>query len=415
VRRSCCASYLGGKEDFVTLTLPTPDQWQRIRRGMTRSQQIGYLADRLRLVNVRQPGWPADMEFCDPQRSVPMGGSIYSHVDHYRGEARLNPMRELTIMRLEPADLQALLPHLACEDYVLAYHAWRPWSPTWHLFQVNELVADLANEAAGVRFVDLRDYYSRDSAARADYISESQKRAAGLHGRWFRALGDFETLGEHSIDVTTGALLVLFGGAWLFWRRKAWHMAIGGAVVLALAGLVTIWFPALQAQRTMLWADRVPIAIVSVAASFWAGWAVPHRKPYAVAGVGLPIAVAWFGYSYGFWGWQTDPQSVAIIAILAGLVVAVPGWWNRLLAVGALVVVGLAFAAPGALVAYAQGFGWMPPPGFEARLEWFHPVVAALIGAGCLSLLQLGWRIKAARRLGSASSGGPYPPAHSGA
>src|ERR1019366_10571169 len=28
------------KEDFVTLTLPTPDDWRRMRRGMSRAQQI---------------------------------------------------------------------------------------------------------------------------------------------------------------------------------------------------------------------------------------------------------------------------------------------------------------------------------------------------------------------------------------
>lgn len=387
------------KEDFVTLTLPTPNDWRRMRRGMTRTEQIRFLADRLRLVNVRQPGWPADMQFCDPQRSVPMGGTIYSRVDYSRGEARVNPMRELALMQLEPADLEALLPYLAREEYALAYHAWRPWSPTWHLFQVNELVADLANEAAGTRLVNLHDYYARVPAERASYVTTLQTRAAGLRVRWFRALGDLDALRDHRIDLTTGAVLLLFAGGWLGWRWKARRTAISGAIVLGLAGIITLWFPALQAQRTMLWTDRVPVAIAAVAAVFWGSRAVRHRKAYVACGIGLACIAAWIGHICGFWAWQTDAQSVAIVVLLAWVMVAVPGWLNRLLAAGAMIAVGLAFAAPGALVVYAQSRGYVPPPGFEARWEWFHPILAGLIGLGCIALLQLGWRIKACQTL----------------
>ena len=175
------------KEDFITLALPTPAQWDRLTRDLPRAAQIRYLADRLRLLNVRQPGWPMDMQFCDPQRSVPMGGTIYTRVDFSRGEPRINPFRELVLMRLEPADLRALLPYVAEEDYALAYHVWRPWSPTWHLFQVNELVAQLANEAAGMHLVDLGDYYARPPAEQPAYIARLQQRAELLHGRLVRA------------------------------------------------------------------------------------------------------------------------------------------------------------------------------------------------------------------------------------
>ena len=75
-------------------------------------------------------------------------------------------------MRLEPADLQTLLPYIKDEDFILAYHCWRPWSPTWHLISVNERVEYLANEAAGKRFVDMYDYSQLPEGGRAGYVAE---------------------------------------------------------------------------------------------------------------------------------------------------------------------------------------------------------------------------------------------------
>jgi hypothetical protein len=381
-------------EDFVTFTLPTPGQWERMRRDMTRAQQIRFLADRLRLVNVRQLGWPADVQFCDPQRSVPLGGTIYSRVDYSRGEAVINPMRELTLMQLEPADMEALLPYLTHEEYVLAYYVWRPWHPSWHLFQVNELVTDLANDAAGTRLVKLQDYYGRPPAERAGYIVELQKRAAAIHPRWFRALGDLRAIWDHRIDLSVGVATLILGGVWLALRRKARGKAILGGVVLGLGGLITIWFPALQAQRTMLWADRIPIAIVTIAAVSWSSRLVPKRRGYVALGIGLSIATALICGFFGFWGWQTDTQSVVIASLLAWIVIGTPGWRKRILAAGAMILVVLAFAAPGTVVACAQAHGWTPPPDFEARVDVFHPILAGMIGLGCVALLQLGWQIQ---------------------
>ena len=81
------------KTDFVTLKLPSPEEWKRLRGGMSRTDQVQYLADRLRLLNVRQPGWPADMDFNQPQRSLPLGGDVGTRVDYTRGEACINPVR----------------------------------------------------------------------------------------------------------------------------------------------------------------------------------------------------------------------------------------------------------------------------------------------------------------------------------
>ena len=181
-------------------------------------------------------------------------------------------------------------------------------------------------------------------------------------------------------------MLLGLGAAWLYWQRKSRTLAILGALVMGVAGVVTAWYPALQAQRTMLWTDRLPVAI---AVATLALVALRARSVQVAVAIALACAGTWLVASCDFWGFQTDAQSVLLLGLVATAVVLVPRRSNRFIAAGALLVLALAFAVPGLLLASVQSRGFMPPPGFESRLECLHPLVAGAIGLACLLVLLL--------------------------
>ena len=46
------------QDDFKTLVLPTPAEWEKLKTTLDRPQQVRYMADRLRLLNCFQWGQP---------------------------------------------------------------------------------------------------------------------------------------------------------------------------------------------------------------------------------------------------------------------------------------------------------------------------------------------------------------------
>jgi hypothetical protein len=393
------------KTDFVSLTLPSPAEWKRIRGGMSRAKQVRYLSDRLRLLNVRQPGWPAEMDYNQPQRSVALGEGGYPYVDYGRGEARINPYNELLAMRLEPADLQTLLPYVSDEDFILGFHFWRPWSPTWHLIQVNELVEKLANEAAGRRFVKLYDYYQLPEDKRAEYVAQAQQRAGAMHGRWIQALADFRTLEYPYREIQTNWIVAgTLGGGGLIWAgllRKRSRVAALGAVCLVLAGAVTFWYPALVRHRCLMWLDCLPLGMATVAAIGAAARQGKRPWHWWLGGMVLAAVAGYCSNGMVRWNWTLDGAALAVILWMAILLVAVKGKANRVL--GLTAILGGAF-----------GLGMQGYPSFEMRryglftlpdptglLEWWYPIAAAVLGAACLALLLVMARV---RRKGMATT-----------
>ena len=239
--------------DFQTLTLPTPAQWRNLKSTMSRDERIRFLADRLRLLNCRQPGWPAETNFYVQQRSLPMGGTVSNlDIDWNRGVEWINPMTELYEMKLEPSDLGVLLPYLACEDYVLAYNAWRPWAPSWKTFQANELVTDLVNDAAGQKLADIYHYYGLSEDGRPAFIAAMIAKSRSLHSRPVRAILDVDAVRENWVNPLLGVACLALGAGWLAWRRKVRPIAWLGAISLGMLGCFAIAQPALQQQRTLL-------------------------------------------------------------------------------------------------------------------------------------------------------------------
>jgi hypothetical protein len=384
------------KTDFVTLTLPTPAEWKRLRGGMARAEQIRYLADRLRLLNVRQPGWPADMDFNQPQRSAPLGDGNYPHVDYTRGEARINPYGELLAMRLAPSELPTLLPYLGDEDFILGFHFWRPWASTWHLFSVNELVAGLANEATGKRFVELDDYNSLPADIRAGYISEAQQRAQATHPRWVQALCDMDALGisDRKIQVNwmISASMLAVGLLWHGRLCKPRRLAALGLICLGLEALVTFWYPAFFAHRSLTWMDRVPLGVAAGAVILTRVRKGTRSKSRWLGAMVVAVIAGYCCDGLLVADWIVDGTALTVFAWVAMALTAVTGWVNRLLAGVALLGGGFGFAFPDYALFSLHHYGVFTRPDPQWVLEWPYLTAAAALGVACIALLLVNLR-----------------------
>ncbi len=380
--------------DFRTLMLPTPAEWGALKTKMSRDERIRFLADRLRLVNCRQPGWPADINFYVQQRSVPMGGSIHTlTVDYDRGVEWINPVTELFDMKLEPSDLGTLLPYLAKEDFVLAYQVWRPWTPGWHLFQVNELVADMVNEVAGQKLVDINDYYALSEDERPTFIAAMIAKSRSLHSRPVRAILDVDAVRENWVNPLLGVAYLALGAGWLAWRRKVRPIAWLGAISLGLLGFFAIAQPALQQQRTLLDTAYTPVLIAVIFGMLWLHrcGALARKRSAAIVLVALVAAAA--GVLYGPRHTGIDGWSAGITAAALGTVLLTTGRsWKRMIApITAAVMLVLAFAAPGLILlmnwSYRNYIQW-------ERTEAWNVISCAVtvsMAVGCLAWMQFLW------------------------
>lgn len=154
-------------EDFKTFVLPTPEQWNELKARMSRPQQIEYLAARLRLLNCFQWGQPGGVNLADPQYARPSSQREFDD----KAPTLINPYEELLKMKLEVADLTALVPFLADENYLPTFSYWRDFHPARDLFSVDEVVASLVNSAAKRDLAELRIYARLDARDRQEHLA----------------------------------------------------------------------------------------------------------------------------------------------------------------------------------------------------------------------------------------------------
>ena len=153
-------------DDFKTLALPEPTAWETQKKTLDRAAQIKYLADRLRLLNCIQMGQPGGVNYEDPQSGEPsnrMGGKAARGV--------INPYVEIDKMKLTTADLPALVPYLADENFMPTFSYWRDFHPSRTLHQVNWAVANLINNAAKRDLAELQKYFSLDADGKKKHIA----------------------------------------------------------------------------------------------------------------------------------------------------------------------------------------------------------------------------------------------------
>ena len=160
-------------EDFKTLTLPTPEQWEKLVTKMTREKQIEYLAKRLRLLNCFQMGQPGGVRYEDPQFIEP-GFKVYK-ADEDKKAFAINPYIKLKEMKLKIAELPVLVPFLADENFMLAFSYWRDFHPDRTLHRVNWAVANIINETAMHELIDVSHYSSLDANGKKEIIEKAMK------------------------------------------------------------------------------------------------------------------------------------------------------------------------------------------------------------------------------------------------
>lgn len=164
------------REDFRTLVLPTPGQWQRMRRDLPRAQQIEFLAARLRLLCGAGSHREGAFDYRRPQPPEPGAASA---ADPQAG--RINPYVELLRLDLARGELPALLPALASRDFLHALTAARPDAGTGGpaLLRVADAAAALVDEVAQEHVVDPGSFLAGGeelARARAELVAFSRVR-----------------------------------------------------------------------------------------------------------------------------------------------------------------------------------------------------------------------------------------------
>jgi len=155
-------------EDFRTLTLPTPDEWTRLKTTMPRDETIRYLAARLRLLNCIQRSQPGGISYDAPQYQPPFVGEV---PEDKRVEV-INPFNELLAMQPTAADLKLLLPYLAQRDFIPAFSFWRDFHPSRTLHQVDWVAGEIINRVAQRDLASPQKLNTPDESERAARIAE---------------------------------------------------------------------------------------------------------------------------------------------------------------------------------------------------------------------------------------------------
>jgi hypothetical protein len=125
---------------------------------------MDYMVSRVRLLHAWQTGQPGGIGFGEEQ-----------YVDLNRTRLAINPAEELVAMHLSRAETSSLVPHLADEDYVLAFSFFRDFMPERHLYRVNDVLAEVINETTQRTSIDLADYYALPAADRPAWLLTKAK------------------------------------------------------------------------------------------------------------------------------------------------------------------------------------------------------------------------------------------------
>lgn len=150
-------------EDFVSFKLPDSLSWVDIQKKLTRTEQIEYLLDRLRLLNCLQPGQPAWINYTDTQTSIPSSEITENTETTYFSDGLkkytvINPFNELQKMNIQISELTTFLPYLKKKEFITSYGYWRDFSSHRELYPVAEVVLTLLFEITNKKFVE-RDFF----------------------------------------------------------------------------------------------------------------------------------------------------------------------------------------------------------------------------------------------------------------
>jgi len=158
-------------EDFKTFHIPDSVQWATLRQKLSRNEQVLYLADRLRLLNCIQPGQPAGISYDMYQFSISYATSVKLHMSYWNYNAKytvINPCVELLKMKLNPHEVELLLPYLLSDNYIPSYTFHRDFFPERTLHKLSWVVNDVIFEITNQRFFEQRSF---------DILNPNEKKA----------------------------------------------------------------------------------------------------------------------------------------------------------------------------------------------------------------------------------------------
>lgn len=169
--------------DFQTLKLPNETCWDSLKTKFSRTEQIKYLVDRLRLLNCIQNSQPGGISYSSTQYSVPIASfskaipalsnfPMRNQADELKNFEVINPYVELLKMELSPTDIKIIAPYLADPDYILAYSFHRDFMSQRVLYKVSWVVSDIFLNSVGKEFLDLRVFETFDSDSKQKEIAK---------------------------------------------------------------------------------------------------------------------------------------------------------------------------------------------------------------------------------------------------
>ena len=180
--RELAAQLPGRATDFTAFVLPDSGEWAALKSGLSRPEQIEYLAARLRLLNCFQWMQPGGVGFSEPQFEQPRHFR-YPFDDQGRDSRRVvNPWVELLALKPRLADFDALAPFVLDRSFMPTFGFWRDFHPDRELYRVCDLVARAINWEARKTLVDADALAALSERERQAAMAEASAWARE-HGR----------------------------------------------------------------------------------------------------------------------------------------------------------------------------------------------------------------------------------------
>jgi hypothetical protein len=165
-------------DDFTKLKLPTPQEWAKLKKTLTRDQQMDFLCERMRLMNCFQMGQPGGYNPGETQYAEPRGLSENAAWGGNGGKTKLiNPLTELVGSRswrddepklkgleLTVKDIPRLSKYLREDWYMLIVSFWRDFSPERDLSSTRSEFASIINDLARKDICRIRDWAAKTPA-----------------------------------------------------------------------------------------------------------------------------------------------------------------------------------------------------------------------------------------------------------
>ena len=134
------------RDDWKAFTLPTREQWDAMKQGLSREAQLESLAERVRLRNTRQWGQPGGVDFMDAQYDRSLDS-----LDRVEWAARanfevINPLVEIKAMAPTVAERAILRRYVDSPVFMAMYSYWRDFHPGRELHTVGEAMTWLLAE-----------------------------------------------------------------------------------------------------------------------------------------------------------------------------------------------------------------------------------------------------------------------------